>query len=177
MRTPYRKRARLTPCLRLIQISTGVSHSDVILLDGAVGCGSGIQFTVPCKECVLSMRREILAVIVAPTGAFRDALESNLHPPAFRIIATKTTLSDIGRGELPRSEPYLVVIECDESLGPHTAQIAKLRQQNPLARVALVGQRWTSAEIASAFEAGAKAYFAEAATSKEFMQAVNLITR
>ena len=123
------------------------------------------------------MRREIPTVIVAPTDAFRDALESNLHPPAFRVITTKTTLSDIGRGELPRSEPYLVVIECGESPGPHTAQIAELKQQNPLARVAIVGQRWTFAEIANAFESGANAYFAEAAMSKEFMQAMNLITR
>jgi DNA-binding NarL/FixJ family response regulator len=153
------------------------SRSDVIFLDGAVGCGTGAQSIVQYKKSVFSMRREIPAVIVAPTGAFRDALESNLHPPAFRVITTKTTLSDIGRGELPRSEPYLVVIECGESLGPHTAQIAELKRQNPLARVVLVGQRWTWAEIASAFEVGAEAYFAEAAMSKEFMQAVNLITR
>jgi DNA-binding NarL/FixJ family response regulator len=123
------------------------------------------------------MRYEVPAIIVAPSGAFRDALESNLRPPAFRLIAAKEKLSDVSRGELPRSELYLIVIECGKSLGPHTTQIAELKQQNPLARVAIVGQRWTSVEIASAFEAGANAYFAEAAISKEFMQTVNLITR
>jgi DNA-binding NarL/FixJ family response regulator len=123
------------------------------------------------------MRRQIPTVIVAPGGAFRNALESNLHPPAFRVITTKATLSDLGLGELPRSEPYLVVIECSESPGLHTAQVAALRQQNPLARIALVGQRWTPADISTAFEAGANAYFAEAAVAKEFMQAMNLITR
>jgi hypothetical protein len=121
------------------------------------------------------MRREIVAVIIGPARAFRDALESNLRPPGFRIIASKAKLSDISRG--PPSEPYLFVIECSESPELHTAQVAELRQQNPLARIALVGKRWTPPDIATAFEAGANAYFAEAAVSKEFMQALNLITR
>jgi hypothetical protein len=34
-----------------------------------------------------------------------------------------------------------------------------------------------AADIATAFEAGANAYFAEAAISREFLQAINLITR
>jgi DNA-binding NarL/FixJ family response regulator len=123
------------------------------------------------------MRREILAVIVGPARAFRDALESNLRPPAFRIIASEATLMDVSRGELPRSEPYLVVIDCGESFGPHTAQIAELKQQSPLACIATVGQSWPPADIASAFEADVSAYFAETAISKEFMQAMNLITR
>jgi DNA-binding NarL/FixJ family response regulator len=57
------------------------------------------------------------------------------------------------------------------------AQVAELKQQHRLARVVIVGQRWTPADIARAFEAGANAYFAEAAISKEFMQVMNLITR
>jgi DNA-binding NarL/FixJ family response regulator len=123
------------------------------------------------------MTQAVEAVIVARASAFRDALESNLRAPGFRVITSKAKLSDISRGELPRSEPYLIVIECSESPGLHTAQVAELRQQNPLARIALVGQRWTPPGIATAFEAGANAYFAEAAVSKEFLQAMNLITR
>ena len=123
------------------------------------------------------MNQVVAAVIVAQASAFRDALESNLRPPWFRIVTSKAKLSDIGRGELPGSEPYLIVIECSESPDLHTAQVAEHRQQNPLARIALVGQRWTPADIATAFEAGANAYFAEAAVGKEFMQAMNLITR
>lgn len=116
-------------------------------------------------------------MIVARVGAFRDALESNLGPAGFHITASKATLTDLSREELPRSQPSLVVIECGKSLGSHAAQIAELKQQNPLARVVVVGQRWTPADIASAFEAGANAYFAEAVISKEFLQAMNLITR
>lgn len=122
------------------------------------------------------MHRDILAITVAPAGAFRDALESNLRPSGFRV-SSKSTLADVSRGELPRSQPYLVVIECGENVGPHTAQIAQLKQQNPLARVVIMGRSWTPADIAIAFEAGANAYFAEATTGKEFMQAANLITR
>jgi DNA-binding NarL/FixJ family response regulator len=123
------------------------------------------------------MRQGLAAIIVAPAGPFRDALESNLCPPAFRIVASKASLSDISRGELPPSEPCLVVMECGESPRPLTDQIAQLKQQNSLVRVALLGQRWTPADIAGAFEAGANAYFAEAAVSKEFLQAINLIIR
>jgi DNA-binding NarL/FixJ family response regulator len=117
-------------------------------------------------------------IIVATRGPFRDALESNLCPPVLRIVASKPSLNDISSGEMPRSEPCLVVIECRESPGLLTGQIAQLKQQNPLVRVALVGQHWTPADISTAFEAGANAYFAEAAVSQEFLQAVkNLITR
>jgi DNA-binding NarL/FixJ family response regulator len=123
------------------------------------------------------MTQAVATVIVVRARAFRDALESNLRPPGFRIITSKAKLSDIGRGVLPRSGPYLIVIECSESPGLHTAQVAELRQQNPLARIALGVQRWTPPDIVTAFEAGANAYFAEAAVSKEFMQAMNLITR
>ena len=123
------------------------------------------------------MTQAVAAVIVARVGAFRDSLESNLGAAGFHIIASKATLTDLSREEVPRSQPSLVVIECGKRLGPHTAQIAELKQQNPLSRVVVVGQRWRPADIASAFEAGASAYFAEAVISKEFMQAMNLITR
>jgi DNA-binding NarL/FixJ family response regulator len=123
------------------------------------------------------MRQALAAIVVAPAGPFRDALESNLCAPAFRVIASKARLSDIIRGELPGSEPCLVVIECGESLGPLSGEIAQLKQQNPLARVVVVGRYWMPADIATAFEAGAKAYFAEAAVSKEFLQAINLLKR
>ncbi|HEY1749023.1 MAG TPA: hypothetical protein VGG11_19975 [Xanthobacteraceae bacterium] len=123
------------------------------------------------------MRHEIPAVIIAPDSALRDALQGNLRPPAFRIIASKATLTDVSRGQLPQSQPYLIVIECGERLGPHTAQIAELKRQSPLARIVILGRRWTSADIARAFEAGANAYFAEATVGKEFTQAMKLITR
>jgi two-component system nitrate/nitrite response regulator NarL len=123
------------------------------------------------------MDRAIGAIIVGRAGPFRDTLESHLCPPTFRILASEATLRDINRGELRRPEPCLVVIECGESPGPLTGQIAQLKQQNPLARVAVVGQRWNPADIATVFEAGANAYFAETAVTKEFLQAMNLLAR
>jgi DNA-binding NarL/FixJ family response regulator len=121
------------------------------------------------------MRHEIPTVIVAQGGALRDALESNLRPPAFRIVTSRATLTDIPHEELPQSEPYLIAIV--SSPDPCTVQIAELKQKNPLVRVVVVGQRWTPADIASAFEAGANAYFAEATVGEEFTQAMKLITR
>lgn len=123
------------------------------------------------------MPQSVAAVIVGSTGSFREALLSNLRPPAFRVVAPKGTLSDLGWEEFPRTEPYLVVIQCGESPRALTAQIAQFKQQNPQARVALLGQHWGPADIGTALEAGASAYFAEAAISKEFLQAIKLITR
>jgi DNA-binding NarL/FixJ family response regulator len=128
------------------------------------------------NKSVTFMPRAIAAVVVGPAGPFREALESNLCPPAFRIVACKANLSDVSGGELPRSEPYLVVIECGESPSLLVGQIAEHKRQNPLVRVALLGHRWTPADIATAFESGANAYFAETAISREFLQAINLIT-
>lgn len=116
--------------------------------------------------------------IIAPAGPLRNELESNLGPPAFRILAFKKSLSDTSPGDLPRTEPCLVVIESNQSPSAVTGQIARLKQQHPLARVALAGQHWKPVEIASALEAGVNAYFAEALISPEFLQAAkNLITR
>jgi hypothetical protein len=78
---------------------------------------------------------------------------------------------------LPRSGPYLAVVECGESPGLLVAKVAQLRQWNPQARVALLGYHWGSADIAMAFEAGASAYFADATIGKEFLQTVKWITR
>lgn len=123
------------------------------------------------------MKLAIGAIIVGRVGPFRDALESHLCPPTFLVLASVATLKDINREKLPRSEPCLIVLECGESPGPLTGEIAQLKQQNPLARVAVVGQRWKPADIATVFEAGANAYFAEAAITKEFLQAMNLLAR
>lgn len=135
-----------------------------------------MRFTVRGIFLEILMLRPV--IIVAPAGPFRDALESNLGPPAFRILASKKSLSDISPGDLPRTEPCLVVIECGESPGAVTRQIAQFKQQHPLARAALAGQHWMPVDIASAFEAGVNAYFTEAVISPEFMQGIkNLITR
>jgi DNA-binding NarL/FixJ family response regulator len=118
----------------------------------------------------------ISAVIVATAGPFRRALESHLCPPAFRVVASKASVSDISPGELPQSA-CLFVIECGEGPAPLMGQIAQLKRQNPLARVVLVGRHFVPADIATAFEAGVNAYFADAIISTELLQAINLITR
>lgn len=123
------------------------------------------------------MHRSIATVIVGLNAPFREALSNHLRPPAFRLLATKPSLSDIVSGELPRSERCLVVIECRESPLSLTAKIAQLKEQNPLVRVALLGQHWAPADIAGAFKSGANAYFAEAIMSEEFVKAIELITR
>jgi DNA-binding NarL/FixJ family response regulator len=123
------------------------------------------------------MRQSTAVVIVGRTAPFREALASNLCPAAFRIVASEQSLGDLRCEQLPRSGPYLAVVECGESPGLLVAKVAQLRQWNPQARVALLGYHWGSADIAMAFEAGASAYFADATIGKEFLQTVKWITR
>jgi DNA-binding NarL/FixJ family response regulator len=123
------------------------------------------------------MRQSTAVVIVGPTASFREALASNLCLVAFRIVASGESLGDLRWEELPRSGPYLAVIECGESPRLLVAKVAQLRRRNPQARVALLGHHWASADIAMAFEAGASSYFAEATVSKEFLQTIKWITR
>jgi DNA-binding NarL/FixJ family response regulator len=122
------------------------------------------------------MCQSAAVVIIGPSGAFWEALASNLCPAAFRVVASEESLSDLRWEELPRSGPYLAVIECGESPRSLLAKVAQLRQRNPQARAALLGRHWGAADIAMAFEAGASAYFAEA-TIKEFLQTIKWITR
>jgi DNA-binding NarL/FixJ family response regulator len=131
-------------------------------------------FTTHHPSC--PMRQSAPAVIVGPTARFREMLASNLCPAGFRIVASEQSLSDLRWEELPRSRPYLVVIECSESPPSLTTKVAQLRQRNPQARVTLLGHHWAPADIAIAFEAGASAYFAEATIGEEFLRTIKWIT-
>jgi hypothetical protein len=70
----------------------------------------------------------------------------------------------------------LIVIECGQSPPSLAAKVAQIKQRNPLTRLVLLGHHWSVADIAMAFEAGASAYFAEAAISKEFLQTIRWFT-
>ncbi len=121
------------------------------------------------------MRRTIPTVIVGATTLLREGLTKILGPRGFRVVASKPTMSDIGSEEFLPSDPCLLVIECGDSSQSLIPQIAAVKQQTPLVRVALLGHHWPPPEIAAAFQAGANAYFAEATASDEFIRAIELI--
>jgi DNA-binding NarL/FixJ family response regulator len=122
------------------------------------------------------MHQSAAVVIVGPTVLFRQTLARKLFPTACRIVASKEALSDLKWEQLPRSEHYFIVVECSESPQSLAAEVAKIKQRNPLTRVVLLGHHWSAADIAMAFEAGVSAYFAEATISKEFLQTIKRFT-
>ena len=115
--------------------------------------------------------------LVGQSTALREELTKFLRPPAFRVVTSRPSISEIGSGEFPQSDPCLLIIECSESSRLLIPQIAQIKQRNPLARIALLGHHWLPDEIAAAFQAGANAYFAEATASAEFQMAIELITQ
>jgi two-component system, NarL family, nitrate/nitrite response regulator NarL len=121
------------------------------------------------------MSRTVPTVIAGPTTLLREGLAAILGPLGFRVVASKTALSEIGPEEFPPSDPCLLVIECNGDWRRLVSQISAVKQQTPLVRIALLGDRWQPSEIAAAFFAGANAYFAEATASDEFVRAVELI--
>jgi two-component system, NarL family, nitrate/nitrite response regulator NarL len=123
------------------------------------------------------MSRTVPTVIVGTSTLLREGLTAILGPLGFRVIASKTNMSEIGPEEFPPSDPCLLIIECGDSPRELIPQITAVKQQVPLARIALLGHHWHPLEIAAAFYAGANAYFAEATASDEFVGAIDLIMR
>jgi hypothetical protein len=121
------------------------------------------------------MHRTIPTVIVAASAALREELSHKLGLPDFGVVVYKPSLSAVGSQEFPRDERCLFVIEAAETASLLTIQIAQLKQQYPISRIALLGQDWTPAEISAAFKAGANAYFT--AVSAELLEAIKSITR
>jgi hypothetical protein len=82
-----------------------------------------------------------VAAVIVSSDRLRAGLENVLCDPAFRIVACKESLSDLGWEGLSQSEPRLVVIECDENPRSLAAQIAKFKQQDPQAKHCGAGAR------------------------------------
>jgi len=121
------------------------------------------------------MRRIVPTMIVGASALFREGLSRILGPAGFRVLASKSVLSEIDTGEVPRADPCLLVVQCDDSCGSLVPQLTAIKQECPLIRIALLGHHWPTSEIAAAFRAGANAYFAEATASDEFVRAIGLI--
>ncbi len=144
---------------------------------------TSIDFTAPSGAAAIILTMEpgisatIVTVLVGQSTALREELTKFLRPPAFRVVTSRPSISEIGSGEFPQSDPCLLIIECSESSRLLIPQIAQIKQRNPLARIALLGHHWLPDEIAAAFQAGANAYFAEATASAEFQMAIELITQ
>ena len=121
------------------------------------------------------MSRTVPTVIVGTSTLLREGLTAILVPLGFRVVASKTSMSEIGPEEFPPSDPCLLIIECSDSARSLIPQITAVKQQTPLVRIALLGHHWHPPEIAAAFSAGANAYFVEAMASNEFVRAIELI--
>src|SRR5215467_8880255 len=139
-------------------------------LENGYDCGVQIAGHPGLRLRVRVMRRIVPTMIVGASSLFREGLSRILGPAGFRVLASKSVLSEIDTGELPRADPCLLVVQCDDSCGSLIPQLTAIKQECPLIRVALLGNHWPTSEIAAAFRAGANAYFAEATASDEFVR-------
>ncbi|HUZ33189.1 MAG TPA: response regulator transcription factor [Xanthobacteraceae bacterium] len=98
-----------------------------------------------------------------------------LDPVGFRIVTSKPDMADVSFDELPKDEATLLVIEAGDE--PHSviSHIVRFKQNQPLGRVVLVQNHWCTADIATAFEAGANACFTAIMDSNELLKAIELI--
>jgi two-component system, NarL family, nitrate/nitrite response regulator NarL len=114
-------------------------------------------------------------MIVGASALFREGLSRILGPAGFRVLSSKTVLSEIDTGGFPQADPCLLVVHCDDSCNSLIPRLTAIKQECPLIRIALLGRYLSTSEIAAAFRAGANAYFAEATASDEFVRAIGLI--
>jgi DNA-binding NarL/FixJ family response regulator len=138
--------------------------------------GQVANFNRDCVGGGLNMSGVCPTVIVSSSAILRKQLSVVLCPPAFRVVTFKRSISEISLEDIPRSDAYLLLIECIERSQTVIAELASIKRWNTLARVALLGSHYQPNEIAKAFQAGANAYFAEATISKDVLAAIRLIT-
>ena len=138
--------------------------------------GQVAKFNRDCVGGGLNMSGVCPTVIVSPSAILRKQLSVVLCPPAFRVVTFKRSICEISLGDIPRSDVYLLLIECIERSQTVIAELASIKRRNTLARVALFGSHYQPNEIAKAFQAGANAYFAETTISKDVLAAIRLIT-
>ena len=121
------------------------------------------------------MRRTVPTVVVGATTLLREGVARIVNPAGFRVVASKPSITELAWEQLPQTEAWLLIIQCDDNAQSLTTHIATAKKKFPQVRVALLGHHWGTPEIAAAFHAGANAYFAEATASDEFVKAIALI--
>ena len=120
-------------------------------------------------------RRAVGTVLVGRCTLLREGLARILGAGDFRIVASASHLDEIILGTLPRHQPILLIIDASGDPEVAVGQIRLFKEQNSDGRVAVLADRYQLNQMASAFRAGANAYFVNVTNCDAFIKSLELV--
>jgi DNA-binding NarL/FixJ family response regulator len=122
------------------------------------------------------MRRRPFGTVLAGSSALvREGLTRILGAANFHIVASLPRIDDRALGSLNQQEPLLLIIDSEDVLGATAAQIACFKARHSGGRVAVLADHCRREQVASAFAAGANAYFVGVANWDAFIKSLELV--
>jgi two-component system nitrate/nitrite response regulator NarL len=138
--------------------------------------GSTEPLTVTNRRPIkFTRRRSFATVIVGPCALRREGLTSILAAADFRIVASASCVDDVVLTVRSQRRSILLIVDAGNDLDATIRQIERFKQRHPAARVAVLADRDTPSDIASAFRVGANAYFVDVVPSHAFIKSLELV--
>ena len=121
-------------------------------------------------------RQPIATALVGPSGLFQEGLIRILNASNFRVISSAATVHDLLLTSPMQHRSILLVIDVDDDADAAFSQIEVFKAVHPTSHVVVLADRYQSANIVSAFRAGANGYLIKAAASDAFIKSLELVT-
>lgn len=121
-------------------------------------------------------RRSFETVLVGKNVLIREGLVRILRAANFRILASVSCLDDWPSIlQTQQTEQLFLIVHTGDDFGLVTEQIGFVKDRNPGGRIAIVADHHRPDEMASAFRAGARGYFADVMTCDVFTKSLDLV--
>src|SRR3954466_12475231 len=118
-------------------------------------------------------RSDAAVILVGPNTLFREGLSRILAGTPFRVLASVARAEDLSFSA-PEKRPTLIILE--DAGGRDTAsEVAHLREQFPLAGIAVLAGPLDLDQFRAAFRAGASTYLLTSVTSDALVRALSLV--
>jgi two-component system nitrate/nitrite response regulator NarL len=114
-------------------------------------------------------RRPFGTALVRPNEVLQEDLA------CVRMASSTTHVHDLAQVPLTQDHPTLVIVDAGDGPERTIAQIELLKEQYPLARIAVFADQYRRSDLVSAYRAGANACFVKTMSGGAFFKALKLI--
>jgi DNA-binding NarL/FixJ family response regulator len=121
------------------------------------------------------MRQVFATVLVEPNVLLREGLIRILNTGPFRILSSAASVEDSILSRLSQARSLLLVIGVADDPDDTAKQIALFKEKHGSGRVAVLADCYQLTDVASAFRAGANAYFTKVTTCDALIKSLELV--
>ncbi|MER8383668.1 response regulator transcription factor [Mesorhizobium sp. M1399] len=121
-------------------------------------------------------RQSFITVLVGPSELLREGLSRILNEEDFCILFSSASVNDLLQKPLPRHRSILLIIDIGGAdAEAEFAQIVEFKAIYPASHVVALANHCRTADIVSAFRAGADGYLTKIAAYDTFIKALELV--